>query len=197
MKLDPRTFLKAIADHTKNENFDSADKPMRLGMIDATYNGVGLPRVLFDGELVVSSKRYAIMQGYSPAAGDRVALAPVGTTYLIVGKILETVPAGWVNLTLTGGWTQQGGFATVGCKLYPDGTVGLRGSMVPGTLTDGTIVFTLPAGYRPADQQVILVNSVGSPAQSRIRIMPSGAVDIFNCTSSTGLRLSGLRFPII
>lgn len=90
MKIDPITFLDRVAEYTQDSTQTSADKPMRLAIIDPAYAGVGLPKIKFDGELTVSGKQYAVMGNYLPAANDRVLLAPVGTTYLILGRVRDT-----------------------------------------------------------------------------------------------------------
>lgn len=58
-----------------------------LGTIASSYTS-GRPRVLFDGESVLGAKVYPVLGSYSPAANDRVLLVPVGTSYVIVGKIV-------------------------------------------------------------------------------------------------------------
>src|ERR1044072_2066458 len=65
---------------------------IRLGTVDYDYDpadflGGIYPRIMFDGEKVVSQKRYKTMVGYYPLPGQRVVLVPVGTTYLILGTV--------------------------------------------------------------------------------------------------------------
>lgn len=64
--------------------------PYRLATIDPAYavgslNDVTLPRVTFDGETTMSTKRYPIVDGYIPSPNQRVLLVPVGRTYMVVG----------------------------------------------------------------------------------------------------------------
>lgn len=61
-------------------------RPVKLGTIDPNYSS-GLARVRFDGESAVSGKGYAWLASYAPTAGDRVVLLPVGTSYLILGRV--------------------------------------------------------------------------------------------------------------
>ncbi len=58
----------------------------RLGKVDSSYTS-GLPKVLFDGDDVASDKLYAHNAGYTPVADDRILLARVGNTYVILCKI--------------------------------------------------------------------------------------------------------------
>jgi hypothetical protein len=87
MKAAPDSFLKTLGAYLEAQNADhSANQPVLLGTVDSGYT-TGLPRVKFDGESVTSDKVFAILGSYGPVANDRVALIPVGTTYLIVGKV--------------------------------------------------------------------------------------------------------------
>lgn len=90
---DITAFVKA----TKEPS--SADRPVRLAVVDATYM-TGWPKVTFEGESTLSGKQYPHVDSYSPAPGDRVVLVPVGTTYLIVGAVSSTgagLPAGAIQ----------------------------------------------------------------------------------------------------
>ena len=71
---------------TATKQPSSADRPIRLAVVDAGYAG-GWPKVTFEGEATLSGKQYAHVDSYAPAAGDRVVMVPVGTTYLIVGAV--------------------------------------------------------------------------------------------------------------
>lgn len=88
--IDTRTFLESVSGYNGSPK-TSANKPVKLGTIDAGYVS-GLPSILFDGDTVPSIRGYAWVDPYVPKAGDRVALVPVGTTYLIVGKVQTSIP---------------------------------------------------------------------------------------------------------
>jgi hypothetical protein len=64
---------------------------VKLGVIDPAYSSSSypgtLPKVTFDGESTLSGKRYTVIGSYLPTPGDRVALLPVGNTYVIIGAI--------------------------------------------------------------------------------------------------------------
>jgi len=59
----------------------------RIGTIDSAYSS-GRPRVLFDGETVLGAKTYPYLASYTPAASQRVLLAPVGRGFVILGRIV-------------------------------------------------------------------------------------------------------------
>lgn len=70
-------------------------RQLRLATIDPAYS-VGtitdptFPLVTFDGEATMSTKQYPMVDGYVPVPSARVAMAPIGTTYLILGSISDT-----------------------------------------------------------------------------------------------------------
>lgn len=90
-------FLRSIAGFTEaNTGPNVEGRPIRLGTVDYDYDpndflGGIYPRIMFDGEKVVSQKRYKTMVGYYPLPGHRVVLLPIGTTYLIIGTV-STAP---------------------------------------------------------------------------------------------------------
>ncbi len=58
----------------------------RIGTIaDAT----GKPKIRFAGETNASQKRYTFLDSYTPVVGDRVLLARVQGTYVVLGKISQ------------------------------------------------------------------------------------------------------------
>lgn len=69
-------------------SLNTKEKPFTLGKIDPAYSGSGRPKVIFDGSTTVSSKTYPYLSSYTPQANDRVILANVGGTHVILGKIV-------------------------------------------------------------------------------------------------------------
>ena len=67
-------------------NRQKTDRVFRLGEVDSVSGG--LPAILFDGEETASGKLYAKLDGYSPTTGDRVLLAKVSGTYIVLGKVV-------------------------------------------------------------------------------------------------------------
>lgn len=84
--ISTQDFLDTVAGYTRAKTDGSADKPVRLAVVDPAYSA-GLPKVTFEGESTMSAKGYAFIESYVPVAGQRVAMVPVGTTYLIVGAV--------------------------------------------------------------------------------------------------------------
>lgn len=86
MSLDPLVFLNTVSGHTRARD---RTRTNRMGTIDPAYTS-GLPRVQFDGEDEVSGKTYPHLASYTPSAGDRVVLLPVGHSYVILGEVTWT-----------------------------------------------------------------------------------------------------------
>ncbi|MCQ6265603.1 hypothetical protein M1K46_07990 [Fictibacillus sp. WQ 8-8] len=61
-------------------------KPFKLGTIDPTYTN-GNPRIIFDGETKPSTKQYTKLNSYQPKPKERVLLASMGRTYVVVGAL--------------------------------------------------------------------------------------------------------------
>jgi len=90
-----REFLDSIAGYSTaiiKGTQEAPAKPVRLAVIDPAYVDASfpgtLPKVTFEGEDAITVKRYPVISGYSPIHGDRVVMLPVGSTYVIMGKVI-------------------------------------------------------------------------------------------------------------
>lgn len=61
-------------------------KPFKLGKVDPAYS-TGLPKIVFDGETTASLKGYTHLSSYKPVANDRIIMAYISNTYVILGKV--------------------------------------------------------------------------------------------------------------
>ena len=104
------------------------------------------------------------------AAGPEV----VPTTGAI-GSSAFGAPA-WTNLSLSNSWVTFGGSYPTPGYTKIGGIVYLRGLIKDGTATDGTVMFNLPAGYRPGAQ--ILKICLSNGAVARMLITTGGDVQI-------------------
>lgn len=109
------------------------------------------------------------------------------------------VPETWHAMTLTGGWT-----GTAQYKLMPDNTVMIRtsgGSIAAGTITNGTVIWTAPAGYVPASAQQsipLIISAVGGGSVAvaldpYLLITSTGALSVNNIATqvATNVRFCG------
>ena len=113
---DPISFLDAVAGYQRAGNPSSAEKPVRIATIDPAYDPYQyypdppqLPMLTFEGESTMSTKRYAYVNGFVPAAGQRVYLVPVGTTYMIAGAVSNPNMQGFHANPTTGDYSTEFG----------------------------------------------------------------------------------------
>ena len=71
-------FRQVVREETENQF------AFRIGTIATTS---GKPTIRFAGETEPSAKGYSYLSSYTPAVGDRVLLARVKGTYVILGKL--------------------------------------------------------------------------------------------------------------
>jgi hypothetical protein len=99
----------------------------------------------------------------------------------------------WAAPTLLNSWANFGsGHAEAAYRII-DGIVYLRGTISGGTATAGTVLFTLPTGFRPASR--LLFATISSTALGRVDVLANGDVEI-RLGSSTFLVLNGISFPV-
>lgn len=100
----------------------------------------------------------------------------------------------WILATLQNGWT-----GNLYYRRNEFGTVEFRGTIGDGTTSIGTVLFTLPVGYRPTSRTVVLnVNSYGGNAvQSNILgITASGVVSILQAQTKQYLGFDDISFEV-
>ncbi len=62
------------------------DKAYRMAVVDNVTSG--RPYIRFYGETTASQKQYKFLQSYTPAEGDKVLMARVAKSYVILGKVV-------------------------------------------------------------------------------------------------------------
>lgn len=106
----------------------------------------------------------------------------------------------WANGALQNGWgVYGGGYLAPGYALDVNGKLMLRGGSNGGTITDGTLLFTLPAGSRPPGNIWLDASGyTGSAAFSyALNITTGGAVNIYGVPSNHFIGLDGVTFSTI
>lgn len=95
-------FLDAVTGVVEGGRSSSADRPVKLAVVDPAYfpfSSYPAPpppaRVTFEGETTLSAKAYALAGAFIPRAGQRVYLVPQGNGYLIAGSIDTQTPQGF------------------------------------------------------------------------------------------------------
>jgi hypothetical protein len=115
------------------------------------------------------------------------------TATALAGKQATIADSGWTNATLSASWVTIGGsYSTPGYRKVGS-SVYLRGTLSGGLITDGTVILTLPVGYRPTASERFSMSSSTSGAM-RALIGSDGTVSIYGVTSGATIGLSGIRF---
>lgn len=95
--------------------------------------------------------------------------------------------------TLLSGWVNYGdGFAAAGYCKGPDNLVHLQGLIKSGTVADGTVIFTLPEGFRPLQKEIFIVFISGG-GFGRVDVNDNGSV-VAKIVNATYTSLSGISF---
>ena len=101
--------------------------------------------------------------------------------------------AGWTNLTLQNAWVWYGTiYSTPQYTKSADGIVSLKGLIKSGTATSGTVLTTLPVGYRPKSR--LLVGVVNNAAYGRVDILSDGTVIAGMAVSNVWIALDSINF---
>lgn len=99
----------------------------------------------------------------------------------------------WNNMTLQSGWVAFGGaYSTPQFTKTSDGVVHLKGLITGGTNADGTLLVTLPAGYRPKEH--LLLSTVDYAQRARLDVNADGTVLIYYSASNGWMSFDGLSF---
>lgn len=103
------------------------------------------------------------------------------------------VEGAWTAATLQNSWVNYDSANYANAQYRKDGSiVSLRGVIKDGTASANTLLFTLPAGYRPTKRHVFAV--VADGAIEVIDVLANGEVRLMTASSSTYLSLCTLTF---
>lgn len=177
--------------YLKNARNSVIDKPYPSNVVDAVYIDVGVMGEMFSwphNNLDITT-RYKNL------------LSPTTFHYMrsevdALRSEMDVLHAdiGWSDVpTLQNSWVNYGApYANAQFQKDALGWLHLRGLIKNGTVTPGTVLFTLIAGYRPLKQLIVPVVSNG--AFTSILIDTAGAVSLASAANATYLSLEGIRF---
>jgi hypothetical protein len=120
------------------------------------------------------------------------------------GNLRSLLAGAWSNSflapSLLNSWTNYGsGIQTAGYMIDALGFVHLRGSIAPGTTSDGTNLFQLPLGFRPASRLIFQCNAASGSnngSSARVDVYANGNAQIFGYPSGGIIvSLDGIVFP--
>ncbi len=131
--------------------------------------------------------------------GSRIVLFDDDTAYMRVADGFSganIVPEGWTNLGLSNGWTNfGGGYSDMRCMRSADGFVHLEGTIAPGVTANGTLITTLPVGFRPLTTvRRVPWTNVGKNGCADIAT--NGQVTIFDAAGIAAASFC-VQFPIV
>ncbi len=128
--------------------------------------------------------RYLVQQSKSTNNSDYVALLKS-----------ESDPTPWQNLVLANGWNHHQQYNNVQyCKSF-DGVVYLRGTANKGKIAAGTVLGTLPVGYRPS-KSIYVSTLNNSYTIAVLGIEPTGNIIIKANVDATWLNFDNVSFKI-
>lgn len=171
--------------------FAQAWTPLGLGNIAVTFFDGYPPRV---GDLVLSQHPNAVgdvFVVYTVVDSTHADLFPTNMN-VRDGSTLDT---GWQSGTylLQNGWTQYASWEPMAYR-KKDGIVRLKGLLAPGTTTVGTILLTMPAGYRPGGHSHTPVASGFGAGGGCLNINTNGNFALnYNCTG--WISLNNIAYP--
>ncbi|WP_261369267.1 hypothetical protein [Yersinia mollaretii] len=133
-----------------------------------------------------SSNNLSEIKDAGPAAVAQT-LANLGLGDAFTASEIAATP--WVNLTLSNGWTTYPDLKCAYRKVL--GLVFVEVNARNGTFSDGTILATLPVGYRPAKAVIapVLGQSLANTVPARVSVNVDGAIVLigFSSAATAGL----------
>lgn len=166
----------------------------------ALFGGLppGEPGAVLLARLGLAGTGHGLTTTQSPAVlksegSNDVILDPGSGFVTIDGQIRNesiltlTLMSGWLHFSSTSEPWQRAGFWK-----DKNGVVHLTGLIKDGTTANGTVLGTLPVGYRPAKQEVFTVTT--SSGTARIDVYPNGQIIGARDLNATFTSLSGPSF---
>jgi hypothetical protein len=123
------------------------------------------------------------------AQGNTFPVGLMGEILAIQPGSSPVLPEGWHNITMQNGWTvQPGSYARY--RLAAHNRVYVEMFIIAGTLTGGTVIGSVPVGWRPTTSHPIAMiqqagSTQGTVLMPRIDVQPGGNIIIWNVSAAT------------
>jgi hypothetical protein len=207
-----RTFINAFSNGWSNYGgwadasyvVDDVGRVHTQGLLSTgtLYDGAkmfDLPNTLLPSKYMHLSSISSVFGAFSiNSGGASTVVAKVATagTHLSVNSMYypANYSGQWKDLTMANSWvwySSGSSFSTPQYTKSADGLVSVKGLICNGTATSGTVMATLPVGYRPA--ATVLYAGYSMAAYSRVDIDSAGNI-IFRTGSASWLSLDGITF---
>ena len=79
--------MNSSKDFFKVINDQQPGSTMMMATVASLFEN-GDPKLKFDGDTTTSEKHYAYLSSYTPTEGDRVILAAISGTFVILGSVI-------------------------------------------------------------------------------------------------------------
>lgn len=199
--ISSRQFKEIIRDIIREEL--GTGKNYKIGTI-ADVNGK--PTIRFAGEDQPSQKKYSFINSYKPTPGDRVLLAGVSGSYVVLGKISQDIddpddPVGGnpiifeQDLVLRNGWENYGSsFGNAGVRKFKNGMVQIYGLIRYGETGATITAADLPPGCAPLRTEIFLTAAGSTGGTAVIYVNESYGIRVVSATSDAFVSLAGIYY---
>lgn len=197
--------------------FFQSDAEEALAISTADASNPRIDRVILRLDWATDSLKLAVLQG-TPAASPtapavtqntsrwEISLAQIavgaGVTTIAAGNVTDerrftknasSIQSNFTSIVGQNGWAwPSSGYEQPQYLLDEMGFVHFKGVLGGGTTTRGTVIFTLPAGYRPSSVIFVSLVSwyVNAESSSVLYINPDGTVTCYDNVGNTVLPLN-------
>ncbi|KOS04162.1 hypothetical protein [Paenibacillus polymyxa] len=201
-----KSFILRVNDPTVLSNWQELLTPMspvqsvsgKTGVVTLTKSDVGLGNVTNESKTTMFTNPDLTGVPTAPTAATATNTTQIATTaYVKAQGYITAGSTGWAAVTFANSWTSYTG-RTVGYIKKTDGIVHIRGSITGGTVTNGTTIFTLPAGFRPTQNMSFVVafsKGDGTYGTGAVVVAVNGTVYVDGITNNTLIPLDSIIFP--
>lgn len=166
------------------------------GKLGFTNAAVGTPSVSLQWSDSNNGFTRLVLRNSGAANAQIYVYGPITAHDPAVSPLIDTAET-WHNFGASAGVGANPGFFSNGWanfgapwqvaryRLMPDGTVALEGLVNPGTMVAGTIMATLPSGYRPAADHIFTGgDGTAAGAVQEVLIRSNGQIQVGRITGT-------------